>query len=76
MAGRYSDTDYAKRIKTSVVFGVLLIAIGFVGEVALSTSTVRAPGWIDTVLVDAEFLGIVVAVLAVFVFGIRLPLTA
>lgn len=75
MAGRYGDIDYAKLTKTSVLLGVSLIVIGFFGEVALGMATVHAPGWVDAVLVDAEFLGIIVVLLAVFVFGIVLPLT-
>lgn len=74
MAGRYRNIDYAKLTKTSVLLGVSLIVIGFLGEVALGMSTVHAPGWVDTVLVDAEFLGIIVALLSVFIFGILLPL--
>ncbi|GGJ09929.1 hypothetical protein GCM10008995_19830 [Halobellus salinus] len=75
MAGRYGDIDYAKLTKTSVLLGVSLVMGGFLGDVALGVSTVHAPGWIDTVLVDAEFLGILVVLLAVFIFGILLPLT-
>lgn len=75
MAGRYGDVDYARLTKTSVLLGVSLTMVGFFGHMALGMSAVHAPGWLDTVLVDAEFLGIVVALLSVFVFGIVLPLT-
>ena len=75
MAGQHRNIDYAKLTKRSVLLGVSLLVLGFVGHTAVSLSIVHAPGWVDTVLVDAEYIGVLVMLFSPFIFGIFLPLT-
>lgn len=75
MAGRYGDLDYATLTKRSFLFGVALFVVGALGEFALAAGGVTVSSTVETVLFDAEMVGIVVALLSPFVFGIFLPLT-
>ncbi|TKX75539.1 hypothetical protein EXE46_03575 [Halorubrum sp. GN11_10-6_MGM] len=75
MPGRYGDLNYPKLTKQSFLFGVGLFAIGAAGELALSASGASVPGWEQALLLDAELVGVAIALLAPFVFGIFLPLT-
>ena len=74
MAGRYGEMDYGSLTKGGVAFGAVLFAIGAIVEVTLGGSGVLSPTP-DTALLTMEFLGPVVALLSVVVFGIAMPLT-
>ncbi|MFA9515681.1 hypothetical protein ACERIT_00420 [Halopenitus sp. H-Gu1] len=75
MAGRYGDLNYQKLTKRSVLLGLTLFVIGALGELTLHTVGLQVPGWEELLLFDIEILGIVIALLSPFVFGIFLPLT-
>jgi hypothetical protein len=75
MHGRYGDIDSARLTKRGVFAGLALFLVGAVGELVGHAVLGGLPGWESTLLFDAEVLGIVVAFLSVFVFGIAVPLT-
>jgi hypothetical protein len=67
--------DYGTLAKRGFLLGVALFAVGFLGQFALSAGGARVPTWERTLLFDAEVLGVLVALLSPFVFGVVLPLT-
>ncbi|MGQ4556360.1 DUF7860 family protein [Halobellus sp. GM3] len=75
MTGRYGDIDYPTLTKRSFLLGFGLFAFGALGELALAATGVQVPGWEHALLVDAEWIGVAIALLSPFVFGILLPLT-
>ncbi|MDQ2055359.1 MULTISPECIES: hypothetical protein [Halobellus] len=75
MTGRYGNLDYPTLTKRSFLLGIGLFAVGALGEFAIATTGAAVPAWEHTLLVDAEFLGVLLALLSPFVFGILLPLT-
>jgi hydrogenase/urease accessory protein HupE len=75
MTGRYGDVDYPTLTKRSVLFGLALFAIGAVGELLVHGLGVQLPRWEETLLFDAEVLGVLIVFVAPFLFGIVLPLT-
>jgi hypothetical protein len=72
--GRYGSLDYPRLAKRSFLFGLSLFVLGLLGQVVLGT-TAGTPAWELTLLLDLEAIGLVVAFLSPFVFGIFLPLT-
>lgn len=75
MAGRYGNLDYSRAVTTGVILGGLLLVGGFLGESVGHLLYTDVTGTLDTVFTAMEFSGIVIAMVAVFVFGIALPLT-
>ena len=75
MAGRYGDIDYPTLTKRSFLLGIGLFALGALGEFAIAATGTPVPAWEHTLLVDAEWVGVIIALLSPFVFGIILPLT-
>ncbi|MEA1930759.1 hypothetical protein [Halohasta litorea] len=75
MAGRYGDLDYSKTVKNGVLGGGLLVVLGFLGEETGHLLYGDLTGALNTLFTTMEFGGIVIAMIAVFVFGIALPLT-
>ena len=75
MAGRYGDLDYSNAVKNGVLLGGLLVVLGFLGEEAGHLLYGNLTGALNTLFTTMEFGGIVVGMIAVFVFGIALPLT-
>jgi hydrogenase/urease accessory protein HupE len=75
MAGRYGNLNYEKLTKRSVVLGVSLFLIGALGEMVLHAVGLPVPGWENALLLGFEGLGILIALLSPFIFGIVLPLT-
>lgn len=67
--------DHAKRAKQGFLLGVSLFAVGALGEIVGHVLSSDMPGWGETLLFDAEVLGILLALFAPLVFGIVLPLT-
>ena len=68
--GRYGNLDYPTLTKRSFLF-----AIGGLGELIGHAYFAPLPGWEQTLLFDAEVVGLLVAFFAPIVFGILLPLT-
>ena len=75
MAGRYGNVDYATLTRRSFLLGVALFAIGGLGGIAAGATGGPLPGWEQTLLFDLELVGLVIALVAPFLFGIVLPLT-
>lgn len=74
--GRYGTLDYPKLAKYGFLLGATMFFVGAVGEILLAgVFSETAPGWVDTLLFDVEALGVLVAFLAVAVFGVIMPLT-
>lgn len=73
--GRYGDIDYPTVTKRAFVLGVALFLVGVLGE-SIGRAYFRGlQPWEDALLVDAEVLGILTALLSPLVFGVILPLT-
>ena len=75
MAGRYGNLDYSRAVKTGVIVGGLLLVVGFLGEYVGHMLYNDVTGTLDTLFMGMEVIGIIVAMIAVFVFGVALPLT-
>ncbi|EJN59682.1 hypothetical protein SAMN04487950_3147 [Halogranum rubrum] len=75
MSGRYGDVDYHRLTKTSVGFGVSLFVVAALGTFAGDAMFGEMTGLGETLLTNAELLGVAIAFTAPFVFGILLPLT-
>jgi hypothetical protein len=75
MHRRYGDLDTERLTKGGVLLGLAMFALGAGGELVGHALYGTLPGWENALLFDAEVLGILVAVLSVFVFGIVVPLT-
>ncbi|WP_144904797.1 DUF7860 family protein [Halobellus captivus] len=75
MTGRYGDIDYPTLTKRSFLLGIGLFALGALGEFALAATGTAVPAWEHALLVDAEWIGILIALVSPFVFGVLLPLT-
>lgn len=70
-----SSIDYAKRAKQGFVLGALLFTVGVLGEVLGHAVLGGLPAWEETLLFDAEVLGVLIGLIVPLVFGIVLPLT-
>jgi hypothetical protein len=72
MSGRYGDLDYSRLTKLSFLLGLGLFVVS---EFGLRTVGKPGPAWQHRLLITAALVGILVALLSPFVFGIVLPLT-
>ncbi|MFD1643871.1 hypothetical protein [Halohasta litorea] len=75
MSGRYGNLDYSRAVKTGVIGGALLVVLGFLGEEAGHLLFGDLTGLLNTTFTALEFGGVIVGMIAVFIFGIALPLT-
>ncbi|WP_255479205.1 hypothetical protein [Natronomonas sp. LN261] len=73
--GRYGNVDYARWAKASFISGAGLLLVGAAAEFVLVETQRDVPAWTHTLLVDAEILGVLIALVLPIVFGIVLPLT-
>lgn len=73
--GRYGDLDYPKLAKRGFLLGLAMLLVGAAGEAFLPALVGPLPTWEDTLLLDLEMLGLVVAFLSPVLFGFALPLT-
>jgi hypothetical protein len=73
--GRYGNLNYARLAKRGFLLGAALFALGVAGEILGRALAGGLPGWEDVLFVSAIYLGIAVGFVAVFSFGIVLPLT-
>jgi hypothetical protein len=75
MTHRYGDLDYPRLATLGFTFGLGLFVVGALGELGLHAAGVSVPAWEQTLLFDAEVVGVALALLSPFVFGVVLPLT-
>jgi hypothetical protein len=75
MAGRYGNLDYPRLTKTSFAFGVALFGLGALGHVAGPALFGPLPAWESVLFTDMEMIGVAIALVSPFLFGILLPLT-
>lgn len=75
MHGRYGDLDYSRLTKLSFLFGLGMFVVGEIGEFGIQKAGMSIPAWEHSLLMTMAAIGIVVALLSPFVFGIVLPLT-
>lgn len=73
--GRYGQIDYPTVTKRAFALGVGLFLLGALGEIVGHALFGTLPAWENTLLFDAEILGILIALLSPIVFGIVMPLT-
>lgn len=69
-----SRMDYARLAKGGFLLGLGMLAVGVVGEVLGHVVLGGLPGWEETLFFDLEVLGILLALVSPFLFGIFLPL--
>lgn len=74
MPGSYGDADYGRMTKGGALLGALLFAVGALAEYGLH-ATGGATETLDAVFLTMEFLGPLIAVVSVVVFGVVLPLS-
>jgi hypothetical protein len=75
MAGRYGDIDYATLTKRCFLLGLGLFVIGALGGTAAGATGGQVPAWEQTLFFDLELVGLLIAFVSPFLFGIVLPLT-
>lgn len=75
MAGTRTRIDHVKYLKGSFALGLALFVVAEATEPAQRLAGVAVPGWEHSLLGLLAALGLVVAFLSPFVFGIALPLT-
>lgn len=73
--GHHGKFDYPTLTKRSFAVGVALFALGVAGELLGHAVFGSLPAWEETLFLNMEALGIVVALFAPLLFGIILPLT-
>jgi hypothetical protein len=73
--GRYGDIDYPTVTRRAFLLGVSLFLIGALGEVVGHALFGTLPGWEETLLFEAEVVGVLLALIAPIVFGLIMPLT-
>jgi len=69
------NMDYAAWTKNSFLLGVALLTIGALGHIVGPALVGQLEGWVSTLLLDLEILGVLIGLIAPLVFGIVLPLT-
>ncbi|QZP39264.1 hypothetical protein [Halobaculum magnesiiphilum] len=75
MQGRYGNLDYSRLTKLSFLLGIGMFVVGEFGEFGIRKAGMSVPAWEHSLLMTMAAIGIVVALLSPFVFGIVLPLT-
>ena len=75
MAGRYGSLDYPKRTRFGFGLGIALFVAGVAGAAVLPAVTGPLPAWERALFFDMEALGVALALVSPFVFGVLLPLT-
>jgi len=75
MHGRYGNIDYSRLTKLSFLLGLGMLVVGILGEFGIEKAGMSVPAWEHSLLMAMAAMGILVALLSPFVFGIVLPLT-
>ncbi|ELZ30409.1 hypothetical protein C474_11371 [Halogeometricum pallidum JCM 14848] len=68
------NLDYPRLTKLGIGSGLTLFAVGALGLLVAPAIVGPLPAWEQSLLFDAEALGVVITLLSPFVFGIMLPL--
>lgn len=71
---QYRSMDHATLAKRGFLLGAALFAVGVLGEVGGHALFGTLPALVNTLLVDMEAIGILLALFSPLVFGIVLPL--
>lgn len=66
--------DYPRLTKAGFLLGVGMLAVGALGELIGHVVLGGLPAWEETLFFDLEVLGILLALVSPFLFGIFLPL--
>jgi hypothetical protein len=66
--------DYARLAKGGFLLGLGMLLVGALGELIGHVVFGGLPGWEDTLFFDLEVLGVLLALVSPFLFGIFLPL--
>lgn len=74
-SGRYGELNYSRLTKSGVAIGAGLFVLGVLGELLGRTVLGGVSSFEDSIFVAFEFLGPAIAIAAVLVFGIAMPLT-
>jgi len=69
-----SSSDYARLAKGGFGVGVAMLLIGVLGELLVPMVFGSMPGWEATLFFDLEVIGVLLALISPFLFGIFLPL--
>jgi hypothetical protein len=69
-----SRMDYARLAKGGFLLGLGMLFVGALGELIGHVVFGGLPGWEDTLFFDLEVLGVLLALVSPFLFGIFLPL--
>ncbi|WEL18558.1 putative membrane protein [Halorhabdus sp. SVX81] len=69
------NINYASWTKNSFLLGVALLSIGALGHIVGPALVGQLEGWVSTLLLDLEILGVLIGLIAPLMFGIVLPLT-
>ncbi|MEZ3163594.1 hypothetical protein ABNG03_07370 [Halorubrum sp. RMP-47] len=75
MSAGYGRVDYSRLTRLSFAFGIGLFLVGELGVFGTRTAGLSLPSWELQLLETVPWVGILVALLSPFVFGIFLPLT-
>lgn len=73
--GHNSGLDYGAYTKRGFFLGLALLVVGALGEALLPSVTGPLPGWEETLFFYCMTGGVLIGFVAVFGFGIFLPLT-
>jgi len=71
---QYRGMNHAQLAKRGFLLGVGLFVLGALGELGGHALLGTLPAWGNTLLVDMEALGILLALFSPLIFGIVLPL--
>lgn len=74
MSRTQKRVDHAKRTKMGFLLGVSLFVVAELTEPIQRAIGMGVPGWEHSLLLTAGFIGILLALLSPFVFGIVFPL--
>lgn len=69
-----SRMDYARLAKGGFLLGLGMLLVGALGELIGHVVLGGLPGWEETLFFDLEVLGVLIALVSPFLFGIFLPL--
>ena len=69
-----NSSDYARLANGGFTLGVAMLLVGVLGELLVPLVFGSMPGWEATLFFDLEVIGVLLALVSPFLFGIFLPL--